>query len=96
VEGPEDGALPVTLVEALNVGPLVRIEFIRTDDGSQVDVEMPRRDYTLLQERLGLQRGSRVWLKAARVTRFPAGAADSAVAVHPRPRPETVEPAAVT
>jgi sulfate transport system ATP-binding protein len=75
VEAPQDDALPVQLVEALNVGPLVRIEFIRTDDGSQVDVEMPRGDYTLLQERLGLQRGSRVWLKATRVTRFPADAA---------------------
>ena len=70
----QEGTLAVTLSQALTVGPQTRIEFKRIDDGSYVDVEMTRSDYTALRERLGLQTGSQVHLKPRRVTRFTAGA----------------------
>ncbi|MEY4751708.1 MAG: hypothetical protein RIQ60_3922 [Pseudomonadota bacterium] len=70
---PEADALPVTLSQALTVGPSTRLEF-RREDGSYVDVELPRARWQLLREQLGLGTGSAVWLKARRVTRFVAGA----------------------
>lgn len=69
-----EGTLPVTLSQALTVGPRTRIEFKRLDDGSYVDVEMPRSEYSTLRERLGLETGSQVHLLPRRVTRFTAGA----------------------
>jgi len=69
----QDGSLAVTLSQALTVGPQTRIEFKRLDDGSYVDVEMTRTDYTALRERLGLRNGSRVHLRPRRITRFSAG-----------------------
>jgi sulfate transport system ATP-binding protein len=69
-----EGTLAVTLSQALTVGPQTRIEFKRLDDGSFVDVEMTRTDYTALRDRLGLRNGSQVHLKPRRVTRFTAGA----------------------
>jgi sulfate/thiosulfate transport system ATP-binding protein len=71
---PQEGTLAVTLSQALTVGPQTRIEFKRLDDGSYVDVEMPRAEYGVLRDRLGLQTGSRAYLKPLRVTRFVAGA----------------------
>ena len=68
-----EGTLAVSLSQALTVGPQTRIEFKRLDDGSYVDVEMARSDYTVLRDRLGLQTGSQVYLKPRRVTRFSAG-----------------------
>jgi sulfate/thiosulfate transport system ATP-binding protein len=73
VAGAQEGALAVTLSQALTVGPQTRIEFKRLDDGSYVDVEMTRTDYTALRDRLGLRNGSLVHLKPRRVTRFSAG-----------------------
>jgi sulfate transport system ATP-binding protein len=73
----QEGSLAVTLSQALTVGPQTRIEFKRLDDGSYVDVEMTRTDYTALRDRLGLHNGSRVHLKPRRVTRFTAGAKGS-------------------
>jgi sulfate/thiosulfate transport system ATP-binding protein len=70
----QQGSLPVVLSQALTVGPRTRIEFKRVDDGSYVDVEMPRAEYSALRERLNLQTGSQVHLLARRVTRFAAGA----------------------
>jgi sulfate/thiosulfate transport system ATP-binding protein len=70
----QEGTLAVTLSQALTAGPQTRIEFKRIDDGSYVDVEMTRSDYTALRDRLGLQTGSHVHLKPRRVTRFTAGA----------------------
>jgi sulfate transport system ATP-binding protein len=70
----QDGALAVTLSQALTVGPQTRIEFKRIDDGSYVDVEMTRNDYTALRDRLGLRNGSQVHLLPRRITRFSAGA----------------------
>ncbi len=66
------GTLPVTLSQALTVGPQTRIEFKRLDDGSYVDVEMPRSEYNALRERLNLVAGSKVHLLPRRVTRFSA------------------------
>jgi sulfate/thiosulfate transport system ATP-binding protein len=69
----QEGTLAVTLSQALTVGPQTRIEFKRLDDGSYVDVEMTRADYTALRDRLGLGNGSLVHLKPRRITRFSAG-----------------------
>jgi sulfate transport system ATP-binding protein len=71
----ETGALPVTLSQVLTVGAQTRIEFKRDDDGSYVDVEMPRSEFAALRQRLGLASGSRVHLRARRITRFAGGAA---------------------
>src|SRR5204862_7318926 len=70
VAAPQDGSLAVTLSQALTVGPQTRIEFKRQDDGSYVDVEMPRNAWTALRDRLGLRNGSEVHLLPRRVTRF--------------------------
>jgi sulfate transport system ATP-binding protein len=73
---PAEGSIAVTLSQALTVGPQTRLEFKRADDGSYVDVEMPRADYQRLREQLGLKTGSAVHLKPRRITRFaPSGAA---------------------
>ena len=69
----EPGALPVTLSQVLTVGAQTRIEFKRDDDGAYVDVEMPRSEYAALRERLQLRSGSRVHLRARRITRFTPG-----------------------
>jgi sulfate transport system ATP-binding protein len=68
-----EGSLAVTLSQALTVGPHTRIEFKRVDDGSYVDVEMPRSEYNTLRERLDLRPGSQAFLLPRRVTRFSAG-----------------------
>jgi len=73
VAGAEPGALPVTLSQVLTVGAQTRIEFKRQDDGSYVDVEMPRSRFAELRQRLDLRSGSRVHLRARRVTRFATG-----------------------
>jgi sulfate transport system ATP-binding protein len=66
----EEGTLPVTLSQTLTVGPRTRLEFRRLDDGSYVDVELPRDEYAALRARLDLRAGSHVHLKPLRVTRF--------------------------
>jgi sulfate transport system ATP-binding protein len=70
VESASPGTLPATLSQVLSVGANTRIEFRREDDGSYVDVEMPRIQYAVLRDRLQLQRGSAVHLRARRVTHF--------------------------
>jgi sulfate transport system ATP-binding protein len=70
----QDGSLAVQFSQALTVGPQTRIEFRRLDDGSYVDVEMARSEYSALRDRLGLRSGSRVHLLPRRVTRFASGA----------------------
>lgn len=72
VAQPQEGTLPVTLSQALTVGPNTRLEFKRASDGSYVDVELPRADYVALRERLGLKAGSVVHLLPRRITRFAA------------------------
>jgi sulfate transport system ATP-binding protein len=69
----EPGALPVTLSQVLTVGAQTRIEFKRDGDDGYVDVEMPRSEFNALRQRLELRSGSRVHLRARRVTRFAAG-----------------------
>ena len=75
VAQPEADTLAVTLSQTLTVGPNTRIEFRRQDDGSYVDVELPRAQYAQLRERLSLAPGAQVHLKARRVTRFAAESA---------------------
>jgi sulfate transport system ATP-binding protein len=75
---PEDGTLPVTLSQVLMLGTQARLEFRRVDDGSWVDVELPRSEFAVLRAKLGLASGSRAWLKAQRVTRFAARRDDEA------------------
>jgi sulfate transport system ATP-binding protein len=82
-----EGTLAVTLSQALTVGPQTRIEFKRLDDGSYVDVEMARSDYTALRDKLDLRTGSQVYLKPRRVTRFTAGSNGAAT--------ELIDPAAM-
>ncbi len=67
-------AWPATLSQTLTVGPNTRIEFRRDGDQGYLDVELLRSEYTALRDRLQLQRGSRVWLRARQVTRFQASA----------------------
>ncbi len=74
---PEEGAWPATLSQALTVGAQTRIEFKRDGIEGYLDVELPRSEYHGLRERLSLQRGSRVWLKARRITRFETTASAS-------------------
>lgn len=69
LERSEDGSVPVRLSQSLTVGPNTRLEFQR-DDGSFVDVELPRAEYQRLRDRLGLQSGKHLYLKPTRVTRF--------------------------
>jgi sulfate transport system ATP-binding protein len=63
-----------TLSQTLTVGAQTRIEFKRDGAEGYLDVELPRAEYTALRERLRLERGSRVWLRPRKVTRFVAEA----------------------
>ena len=76
VATPSDGTIAVTLSQVLTLGAQARIEFRRADDGSYLDVEMPRSEFAVLKQRLGLGTGSRVHLKPQRVTRFSGHAAE--------------------
>ncbi|HVK31330.1 MAG TPA: TOBE-like domain-containing protein, partial [Burkholderiaceae bacterium] len=69
-----DGAWPATLSQTLTVGAHTRIEFRRDGDEGYLDVELPRSEYHALRQRLQLERGSRVFLRPRRVTRFDAAA----------------------
>ena len=71
---PAEGSLPVTLAHALTIGAHTRLEFKRSDAEGYLDVEMLRRDYVELRERLALRTGSAVHLRPRRITRFVAGA----------------------
>ncbi|HSI50356.1 MAG TPA: sulfate ABC transporter ATP-binding protein [Ideonella sp.] len=72
VATPEADTWAVTLAQTLTVGPNTRIEFKRDDDGSYVDVELPREAWISARDRLKLINGCRVHLKPRRVTRFAA------------------------
>jgi sulfate transport system ATP-binding protein len=67
---PADGALAVSLSQSLTVGPNTRLEFKRLDDGSYVDVELPRSEFHEMRGRFALEPGRTVWLMPRRVTRF--------------------------
>jgi len=70
VASDEAGAIPVTLAQALTVGPNTRLEFKRVGEAGEVDVELPRADYHRLRELLDLKPGSAVFLRPRKVTRF--------------------------
>jgi sulfate transport system ATP-binding protein len=73
VAEPAAGAWAATLSQTLTVGANTRVEFKRDGEEGYLDVEMPRAEYLALRDRLALQRGSRVFLKPRRVTRFAPG-----------------------
>lgn len=75
LDQPAHGAWPATLSQTLTVGAHTRIEFKRDGDEGYLDVELPRSEYQALRERLQLERGSRVFLRPRRVTRFQSAAA---------------------
>jgi sulfate transport system ATP-binding protein len=67
---PAEGSLPVTLSQALTVGPNTRLEFKRAGDGSYIDVELPRSEFNALRQRFPIEPGSTVHLLPRKVTRF--------------------------
>jgi sulfate/thiosulfate transport system ATP-binding protein len=75
LSAPAPDTWPATLSQTLTVGARTRIEFQRDGDAGYLDVELPRAEYNAMRERLALQRGSRVWLRARKVTCFEEGAA---------------------
>lgn len=81
VEQAEEGAVAVTLAQALTVGPNTRLEFKRADEAGYVDVELPRAEYLALRDRLGLKPGSAVHLRPRKVTRFSDELADPAAMI---------------
>jgi sulfate transport system ATP-binding protein len=82
---PGPGSIAVTLAHVLTVGPNARLECRRLDDGSYIDVEMPRSEFQRLRERGLLHPGQTSHLRPHRVTRFstlaPALADDPAAAI---------------
>jgi sulfate transport system ATP-binding protein len=77
----ESGSVPVVLAQALTVGPNTRLEFRRSDDGSYVDVEMPRAEWVALRDRHGLRPGAGAHLVARKVTRFASEDVDPAAMI---------------
>jgi sulfate/thiosulfate transport system ATP-binding protein len=69
----EAGSLPVSLVQALTVGPNTRLEFKRTDGQGEIDVELPRAEYAALRDSGVLAQGAQVHLKPRRIRSFAAG-----------------------
>ena len=77
VAEPAEGAWAATLSQTLTVGANTRVEFKRDGEEGYLDVELSRGEYLALRDRLALQRGSRVYLKPRRVTRFAVGEASA-------------------
>ena len=73
VAAPADGSFSARLSQVLTLGPLTRLEFQR-DDGSYLDVELPRTRWMQLRDSLQLAPGARAHLRPRRVTRFVVGA----------------------
>jgi sulfate transport system ATP-binding protein len=73
VAAPDEHSFSARLSQVLTLGPLTRLEFQR-DDGSYVDVELPRARWTQLRDSLQLAPGTRTHLRPRRVTRFVVGA----------------------
>jgi len=72
VAAAEPQAFGARLSQVLTLGATTRLEFER-DDGSYLDVEMPRARWQPLRDALQLAPGARAWLKPRRVTRFAIG-----------------------
>jgi sulfate/thiosulfate transport system ATP-binding protein len=78
----QPGSLPVTLSQALTVGPNTRLEFRRSDgDRGYVEVEMARPEWIALRDRLGLKPGASAHLLPRRVTRFSSEDIDPAAMI---------------
>jgi len=67
---PTPDAWPVTLSQTLTIGAFTRIEFEREGHEGHLDVELPREQYHALRRELGLDRGSRAWLRPRKLRRF--------------------------
>jgi len=72
VASPDDQTFTARLSQVLTLGPLTRLEFQR-DDGSYVDVELPRARWQQLRDALPLVPGAQAYLRPRRITRFVAG-----------------------
>jgi len=66
------GTFSARLSQVLSLGPFTRLEFQR-DDGSFIDVELPRGRWLQLRDVLQLSPGARAHLRPRRVTRFVPG-----------------------
>ena len=75
------GSVPVTLAQALTVGPNTRLEFRARRRPGYVDVEMPRPEWLALRDRLGLKPGCERAPAAAQVTRFASEDIDPAAMI---------------
>ena len=81
VAAAQTGSVAVRLTQALTVGPNTRLEFKRLDDGSDIDVELPRSEYRALRERLPLDAGATAHLLPRRITRFAEDLTDPAAMI---------------
>ncbi len=66
-----DDTWPVTLSQALTVGPNTRLEFKR-DDGGFIDVELPREKWLALRDAMQLKQGAMAHLRPRRLAKFGA------------------------
>jgi sulfate/thiosulfate transport system ATP-binding protein len=66
-----DDTWPVTLSQALTVGPNTRLEFKR-DDGGFIDVELPREKWLALRDAMHLKQGAAAHLRPRRLAKFGA------------------------
>jgi sulfate transport system ATP-binding protein len=78
---PQTGSVAVRLTQALTVGPNTRLEFKRLDDGSDIDVELPRTEYRALRERLPLDAGATAHLLPRHIRRFAEDLTDPAAMI---------------
>ncbi len=66
VAEPGDEALAAHVDHAIKIGPRVRLEVSRRDNGENLEVDLPRDRY----DRLGIEEGTVIWLKARRTRSF--------------------------
>ena len=81
IASPQTGSVAVRLSQALTVGPNTRLEFKRLDDGSDIDVELPRSEYRALRERLPLDAGATAHLLPRHIRRFAEDLTDPAAMI---------------
>ena len=81
IEAPQAGSVAVRLTQVLTVGPNTRLEFKRLDDGSDIDVELPRSEYRALRERWPLDAGATAYLLPKRIRRFAEDLTDPAAMI---------------
>ncbi len=81
VAAAQTGSVAVKLTQVLTVGPNTRLEFKRIDDGSDIDVELPRAEYRALRERLPLDAGAISHLLPRHIRRFTEDLTDPAAMI---------------